>query len=690
MTIARLDFLLEIGVEEVPARMVRESAENLAKLLAGELASARLEAASVKSLATPRRLVVLAGGVPERQEDRVTEKRGPARSAAFDAQGVPTKAGIGFARSQGLDVTELITIEHNGIEYVGARKQEKGEAALALLPGMLERSITTLRFPKSMRWGAQKQAFVRPVHWILAMLDGRVVDFEYSGVKASNCTMGHRFMGKRGMLDVNDPADYARVLRENFVMLDPEERKNEIRSAARRFEQDLGIELIEDDELLDTVAHLVELPVPAVGMYDEKYLQMPSEVLVTSMKNHQKFFAFRKDGKLANRFLVVNNTRPLDMSVVLRGNQRVLRARLEDALFFFGEDRKKPLSAFVEKLADQTFLAGLGSMKEKSRRLATLSMRYAGELFPEAAASAAAAAALCKADLATQMVGEFPELQGVMGREYALASGESPEVAVAVFEHYLPRFSGDALPASWPGLCLALADRMDTLAGCFHLKLVPTPTKDPYGLRRASLAAVRILAEKRIPVPLSRLVQLSIENYGSMVPDVAALADTILDFVRGRMRNWLAGDFAVEVVDACMEAGADFPFDVREKCAAVTSLRGRPDYASLITSFKRVINITRGESVEGKFDPGMPLEPSEEALFRAYEGIGPRLQTLLQSRQFPEVLALLVDLRPIVDRFFDDVLVMCDDLAVRRNRLALLSTIGRSFLEFADFTRILA
>ena len=691
MSIPTSEFLFEIGTEEIPARMAAKAAADLGRLFEKELAAVRLAADKVETYCTPRRLVLHATGIPVRQEDRVTEKKGPARKVAFDGEGNPTKAGLGFARSQGLELAALETVDIDGTEYLFARKEETGAETMSLLPGLLESVLGSVRFPKSMRWGSLKQAFVRPVHWLLPLFGDAVVPLEFADVKSSNHTFGHRFMGQHGPLKIKDANDYSKTLEENHVVFSPARRKEKVREESARLAASLGLELIEDEALLDEVVHLVEYPVVAAGGFDEKYLVMPAEVLITSMAYHQKFFAFREGGKLANRFLVVNNTQAMDMGLVVRGNERVLAARLEDALFFFNEDRKKELESFVEDLSGQTFLAGLGSMKDKSERLSGLAGRLAEKLFPAAEGTAERAGLLCKADLATAVVGEFPSLQGIMGREYAAMGGEEDAVPAAIFEHYLPRFAGDELPASDAGLALALADRLDTLVGCYSLGLVPTATKDPYALRRAALACVRMMAEKGVTTAgLSELVGLAVDNYGDVISkDREKLVRQILAFVKGRLRHWLAGDHSTEMVDACLAPGFDFPYDVREKVLATEPLRGQENYEDLILPFKRVINITRDHDT-GAFDPALAGEPAEVALWEAFVPLRKQVVEGLAQRDFKDVLNILLGGKKAIDRYFDEVMVMCDDEAQRANRLAMLAEIGELFLRFADFTKILA
>jgi glycyl-tRNA synthetase beta chain len=692
--IERKTYLLEVGLEEVPARMAPTSAQALTAALARELEALRLVPEATATFFTPRRFIVRLEGLPVKQEDIVVEKRGPAKAFAFDAQGHPTKAAMGFARGQGIEVNELEFTVVDGQEYILARKAETGQETATLLPPVLEKCLAGMRFPKSMRWGSQKAAFVRPLHWLLSLFGDDVVPFSYAGIDAGRTTFGHRFMGARGPLQVANPDVFEKVLAENFVVISPVRRREQILGGIEAIEARTGLTVIRDEELLEEVTNLVEYPVPSEGSFDEKFLTMPAEVLITSMKYHQKFFAVYDGERLANRFVVINNTQARDASLVVRGNVRVLTARLEDAFFFFKEDGKRALADYLDPLGGQTFLKGLGSMRDKGERVSQLAQRIAHLLFDDATVSADAARAglLSKADLATQMVFEFTELQGVMGREYARRSGESDAVATAIFEHYLPRFSGDDLPASKAGAALALADRLDTVVGCFQLKLIPTATKDPYALRRAVLAVVRMLAERRVTTPLPVFVNAAIDNFGDTVDgDRDALLAQVMDFIAGRLRNWLAESHATEVVDACMASGFEIPFDVQEKCGAVAGLRGRPDYEDLVQGFKRVINITRKAADNpAAFDETGLVEPAERELWAAFTTLRLSADDLLAQRRFDAVMAQLVGLKPAIDRYFDDVLVMCDDEAVRNNRLAMLSAIGHFFLGLADFTKILA
>ncbi len=687
--ILRRDFLLEVGTEEIPARMAHKASQDLKTLFTKELAGARLEAEGMEADVTPRRLVLRVSGLMECQPDVVESRRGPAVKIAFDDAGNPTKAAMGFARSVGVQAQELERKEVKGTEYLFATVEQAGESTATLLAQMLPRILGSLRFPKSMRWGTIKEPFVRPVHWLLALFGDEVIPFEYAQISSGNRTQGHRFMGQRGWLEVTTPADYPGVMKKNFVMFSPTERKESIEAGLAKKSKELELSILPDSGLLDTVTHLVEYPVVMAGAFDERFLEMPDEVLITAMRTHQKYFACEKDGGLANHFLFVSNTKPVDESVVVRGNERVLGARLSDAFFFYSEDRKKSLESFVEGLQGQTFLRGMGTMLDKTRRLENLAGELAEKLFPANAENARRAAMLCKADLSTLMVGEFPDLQGRMGQDYAELDKEPEAVSKAIFEHYLPRQAGDDLPESPEGMALSLADKIDSIAACHHLGLIPTATKDPYALRRAALGCVRIMAERSLALSLPELVGSGVKNLSAPPEKLEELVGIIVTFMVGRLRNWLAGDFPTEVVDACLEAGSDYPYDVLEKTRSVARLRDRSDYEDLVHPFKRVMNITKGQQVDGEFDPSIANEDAEKVLWSSFQDKRADIQGALDSRRYDDVLQKLLELKPAIDGYFDAVLVMCEDETEKANHLAMLSEISAFFLQFVDFTKIL-
>ncbi|MBM4372153.1 MAG: glycine--tRNA ligase subunit beta [Deltaproteobacteria bacterium] len=685
------ELLLEIGTEEIPARMAPEGLSMLEEGFRKALAALGVGEIALRCFVTPRRLVLHAPALPVAQDDRTEEKRGPALSAAFGPDGAPTKAAEGFARSVGLTLDQLDRVETDKGAYLLARRTVPGRPLTDFLPGVVLETLQALRFPRAMRWGDEEVLFVRPVQWIVALFDGQVIPVTFGDVTAGRTTRGHRFHGAAA-LEVKDFAQYVATLEENGVMLDPGARAARIREGLAAVERDTGLRVVPDEGLLLEVTHLVEHPVVLSGGFDPRYLELPRETLITSMRHHQKYFAVEAaDGRLAPRFAVVANTTVKDPAVVVRGNVRVLRARLEDAMFFLLEDRKRPLDGFLPDLEGQLFMKGLGTMAEKGRRLEALAALLAGEVEPGLRDTVRRAASLAKADLATAMVFEFAELQGTMGREYARHHGEPEAVALAIWEHYLPRGAEDALPATTPGALVAVADRLDTLAGTFGLGLVPTATKDPYALRRAALGLLRILLARGWSLPLSRLFRLALEGYGRDFGDPAeALVAKLVEFTGTRLRVHLAAGHATELVDAVLAGGFEDVPDVARRVAAIEALRGRPDYEPLIVAFKRVLNITKKQDVAAAVDPARFQDPQEGVLWTAFTEVSGGVDAACAAGEHGRALELLSSLKPVIDLYFDQVMVMCDDGALRANRLATMAAIGARFLKIADFTRILA
>ena len=682
-------FLLEIGTEEIPARMAPAGVAELKTRFLKEAAALHLDVSDVRTAVTPRRLVLAVGSIPVRQADVELEVTGPPAKAAF-RDGQPTKAAEGFARGQGVDVGDLYTVDTPKGPYVAVRKHISGRPVAELLQEALPRLISSLPWPKSMRWGREPQAFVRPVHWIVALLGADVIPFEYAGIASGNTTRGHRFMAPTPFT-VEGPDDYFARMADASVLLDPEDRRARIQSGVTSLATEAGGQVIADDGLVEEVTQLVEWPVVTLGSFAQDNLALPKEVLITSMRSHQRYFAVEDgDGGLLPRFVVVSNTQTRDPAVVTRGNERVLAARLSDARFFFGEDKKKPLADYVDALEDRIFLAILGTVRAKAERIQSLAAFLAQRLAPDAASTADRAALLCKADLATHMVGEFPDLQGVMGREYARSSGETDEVATAIFEHYLPRFAGDSVPDTDAGAIVSVADKMDSLVGCFGIGLLPTGTQDPYALRRGALGIIHTFQAKGWRLGLSDLISAGIVAYGDKLTRTAeeTRAD-LLDFFRGRLKSMLTAEVATDVVDAVLATGDDVLIDLVAKVRALSTFRQREDFEPLAAAFKRVMNITKGQEV----GPGGPehtalVEEAEVQLLREAETRGEASRKRLVARDFEGALAELALLKPSVDGFFDKVMVMAEDPDVRRNRLALLVQIRSLFSNIADFSRI--
>ncbi len=683
------ELLFEVGTEEIPARMAAPAAEALRTQFSEACQAAGLPPGEVLAWSTPRRLTLVARGLPARQPDRAEEKLGPAVALAFDAAGAPTKAAQGFARGQGADVGQLEVVHTPKGDYVAVRRVVAGRAAADVLPELLTRGLATLPFPKSMRWGDEPTPFVRPIHWILALLDGSVLDVQYAGVRSGKTSRGHRFLAP-APFEVAGVTDYLTKLRAAHVMLDPAERRATIAEALRHLAAEAGGTAVDDPELLGTVTHLVEWPTATLGHFDAAYLAVPEEILVSAMRNHQKYFAWRDAaGRLRPCFTVVANTPAADMGPITRGNERVLRGRLDDARFFFKSDREKPLADFVAGLGGRTFLKPLGSMHDKVQRLIRLGEALAARLAPEAAALTARAALLCKADLGTAVVGEFPELQGIIGRAYADLDGEPAGVGLAIDEHYRPRFSGDALPTSAAGALLALADKADSIVGCFGVGLVPTGAQDPYALRRQALGIIHILCDRGWLVPLSDILALAADGYAGVVQTARdEWLAKLLEFFRGRLRVLLAADYPADIVDAVLEVSADRPADAIARVRALATIKALPDFEPLAVAFKRVVNITRGQAAQ-PFDAARCVQAEETALFEGSCAVAADVERLVAARDFEGALRAIVSLKPVVDRFFDAVLVMDPNRPdLQANRLGLLQAVGATFRALADFSRL--
>ncbi len=686
------DLLLEIGTEEMPAGFVPPALEQLERFAREDLAAARLAHGEVRALGTPRRTVLWVREVADRQPDAVEQKVGPPVSAAFDADGNPTRAGEGFARSNGVAVSDLLRVETDKGLYVAVRKEVAGRPAADVLADLLPAWIGRLHYPKTMRWGSGEVAFARPVHWIVALLGAAVVPFGFAGVASGRTTRGHRFHHP-DPIEVRDAADYFSRLPAARVCVDPAERRARIAEGVAEIARRFGGEPLLDEDLLDTVTYLVEHPVPVGGTFDAAYLELPRELLILTMKHHQKYFAVVDvDGGLRNQFVAVSNTEARDMAVVGRGNERVLRARLADARFFFDEDQKQSLEQMVEGLRKVVFQSQLGTSYEKVERFRALAGRIAAELCPDRAGTVDRIARLCKADLESQLVYEFPELQGIAGREYARRAGEDPVVARGIQEHYWPVQAGGDLPADPEADCVSLADKVDTVVGCFGVGLVPTGTADPYALRRQTLGVLRILLEKGYRLGLSWLVDAALEGVG---PRLTRPADEVraevLGFFRGRLEGLLTQQgLPGDLVQAALDAGCDDVVDARARAAALARARQDGTLAPLAETFKRVGNILKKapRGADAVPEPDRFGADEERALWDAYQRVRAAMEAEAAAGDYDAFLARAGDLKGAVDAFFDGVLVMDPDPDVRANRLALLGAVAGLFGRIAEFTRV--
>jgi len=678
------EFLLEIGTEEIPSRFINPALEKIKELFTALLVSGRVESrGEMKAYGTPRRLVLYIPEIEERQADVSKEVTGPPKKVAFDGSGNPTKAAIVFAEKNGIPVSALTTKITDKGEYVVARIDEKGGDSAAWLKQVMPGFILSIPFPKSMRWMDKDIRFARPIHWILALWGDAVLDFELDGLKSGAVSRGHRFMSP-GVYVVKDFKSFMAQTEPNFVVIDPEVRKQRIIKQIQELAQAKNGTVLDDPGLVDEVANLVEYPVAVMGSFGREYLRVPKEVLITAMREHQRYFSVvGPDLNLLPCFITISNTRAEDMETVRAGNERVLAARLSDAAYFFDHDVKLPLVDRVEGLRKVTYQEKLGTIYDKIERVRALSA-YVADLVKADKKTVQRAAYLCKADLLTGVVGEFPKLQGVMGRHYALMSGEDPRVADAILEHYLPRFSGDKLPESLEGVCLGITDRMDTITGCFNVGLIPSGSEDPYGLRRQSVAILNMLLERGLRISLIGLVAEACKGFG---PRNNLAADT-LDFLRQRLAGMLASEgIRSDVVDAALSVGFDDPVIAREKVRALDGLRTSEDYLPLVTALKRAGNIVP-KDFAGTVKPGLLNLDAEKALYQAYSNIKDRAVEKTAQLDFRGALGDIASLRKQVDAFFDTVMVMDKDHEVKNNRLALLAGITGLFSQIADFSRL--
>ncbi len=694
------DLLLEIGAEEIPASFIGPALEDLSRIVTERCAEANLSHGEVRTFGTPRRLALYVRAVADKGEDVKKEVLGPPAKAAFDEDGKPTRAAERFAEGHKLRVDQLARVQTPKGEYLAARVEEKGRPAADILKEVLHAAVHGINFKKSMRWGDVELAFARPVHWIVALLGPEVLPVVFGDVRSGRITYGHRFLSP-SPIELKAPADYEAALERAHVVPDIGKRKARMLEKVRELAQKSGGKLLEDESLADQVTNLVELPCPVVGSFEERHLDLPPEVLIQEMKSHQRYFSIVDEkGRLLPRFVAVSNTPVKDEKVSLRGYERVLRARLTDGRFFFDEDRKVPLAARVERLSRVVWQGKLGSYAEKVERiraLATLLAERTGK--KEQLQVIDRAATLCKADLVTGMVGEFPELQGVMGREYAKASGEMPEVARAIFEHYLPRHASDELPTSDPGALIGLADRIDSLAGLFAIGKSPSGAADPFGLRRACLAVISVTLSFGYRYRLSEAIDVALERLQPKIADVKRKAgempvrDQVLEFFRGRLKALWTEHHRADVVESVLSAGFDDLVAAQKRLEALSQIVGRTDFARLAVAFKRVVNIIDKQAkdvAKAPADPSCFTDAAEKALHAAYAEAKRKVESHVANDDYVGALKEITSLKPHVDRYFDEVLVMAEDKRLRENRVRLLMEVGALFSHVADFSKIQA
>lgn len=689
------DLLVEIGTEELPPGSVVALSEAFAAGVADGLSREDLAYGTVTSYATPRRLAVLINDVQNTQEERQIERRGPSVAAAFDADGNPTKAALGFASSCGVEVEQLEQLETEKGAYLAFRTTEVGQSTTSLLPDIVERAASSLPIKRRMRWSDGDIEFVRPVHWVVLMLGDELVDAEILGVNAGRHTQGHRFH-QPSPIPIEEPNGYAMQLYSSgHVVAEFETRKEMIRGQVEETAKEIGGIVEIDEQLLQEVTSLVEWPTPITGSFDDEFLALPSSVLIATMKGAQKYFPVKgTDGRLLPRFITICNIESRNPESVRAGNERVIRPRLKDAAFFFEADSQRSLESHLESIKQVKFQEKLGSMHDKSLRISKLSAHIAIAMGqdPDDVALARRAGMLSKCDLMTEMVGEYPELQGIVGGEYAANSDEPGAVCTAIAELYHPRFAGDAIPTSPTGRALSMADKLDTLAGIFAIGQIPSGDKDPYALRRAALGVLRILIEGEVNLELPKLIEAAAAEYEDLV-DQDRLVERLLDFIMDRLKAYfLDQEIPVDVFAAVMERRPTRPYDFATRVSAVDNFRHLPEAASLAASNKRIQNILKQceDTLPDNVNDTLFTEDAEWNLAAKLVGLSPRVREMLSTGDYAQAMTILAGLSEAIDQFFDTVKVMADDDGVRKNRLALLNNIGLLFLATADISQLQA
>ena len=680
--------LLEIGVEELPSRFGQTTLDQIENNLSKLLKEERINFDNIEKYATPRRLTFVIKNLADKATDLEEEVKGPAKKIAVDADGNFTKPALGFMKSKGLDTENVYFKQLGNAEYLFGTIKQEGKHTSEVLKTIVPEAIKNVTFPKAMRWGGKNMRFARPIRWMVALLNNEVLDIDLEGIKSSNITRGHRFLGEKEF-EVNSVEEYFEKLDKNFVILDQHKRKEMIREQAVEVAKSLGGEVELDEDLLEEITFLVEYPTAFYGEFDEEYVKLPKEVVTTPMKEHQRYFPVLKDGKLLPNFIAVRNGDSNRIDLVKAGNEKVLRARLADALFFYHEDTKKPLESFVDKLQTVVFQAKLGTVYDKTLRIEKLSQVILNELnMTESKENTLRAAKLCKADLVTNMVFEFTELQGIMGRDYAQVSGENEEVCQGIFEHYLPRFAGDILPETNTGIALSIADKLDSIAGFFAIGIKPSGSQDPYALRRQALGILSILLDRKLSVNLNNLINAALDNYSNLEFNKEEVASQIVEFFVERVKN-LFKDLGIryDVIDAVLNNNLDDISDIHTRALELNRWLQKDELVEMLTAFNRVATLAEKATTD-IVKEDLLKEDAEIKLYNGFKEIKSNVESLLLDKKYNEALDAFATLRPLVDNLFDNVMVMDKDEAIKENRLALLKQIYSTMLTICDLSKI--
>ncbi|MFO7818908.1 MAG: glycine--tRNA ligase subunit beta [Halanaerobacter sp.] len=687
------DLLLEIGTEEIPAGFMLPAFAGLEELAQDLFEQNRVEIGDILATGTPRRLTLYIEDVAQEQADLEKEVRGPAKNIAFDDNGEATQAGEGFARGQGLTPDELEIRDTENGEYVFACTTEEGQATSQLLPNLLEEIIYNLEFPKTMRWGNQDMNFARPIKWLLSLYGNQVIEFSAAEVEASNWSRGHRFLSE-DRIEITQPNNYFTNLEDEGVIVDHNRRRKMIVEQIEEIEEEKDVTIPIADDLLREVNFLVEYPTALCGSFAEEFLELPEEVLITSMREHQRYFPVRgQEGELKNLFVTVRNGKEDHLDIVREGNEKVLQARLADGKFFYEEDQQEKLAAKVEELTDIIFQEDLGTIYEKVERMIALSEEFASVLGynDDEIEQTKRAAQLAKADLVTEMVNEFAKLQGVMGREYALIDDEDEAVAEAIFEHYLPRYADDKLPVTKTGRITSLADKIDNIVGCFSVGLIPSGSQDPYALRRQGLAVVKIITDAGLEITLEQLITTALDllaDNNKLTRSKDEIKEDLMDFFALRLEKLLEdNEIRYDVINAVLATDFSDLNDTILRAKAVMEFREEDGFAELITAFERAGNLAE-KAQDQTVDYELFEDPSEEKLYKEYQRLKAEIDGLIDQQDYLTALEKVATLKPAIDKFFNSVMVMADEKEIKENRLGLLKSVTNLLSRIADLTEI--
>ncbi len=680
--------LFEVGVEELPARFVSSTLDQIKNNLTKLFNEKRISFDNIQSFGTPRRLTFVVKGISEKQSDLEEEVKGPAKKIALDENGNFTKPALGFMKSKGLKEEDVVFKVVGKDEYIFGTIKQAGKETSEVLKEVLPEAVKMVVFPKAMRWGGKNMRFARPIRWMVTLLNDNVLEIDLEGIKSSNITKGHRFLGQ-SEFEVTSLEDYFAKLEENYVILDQEKRKELIKKQCIEVANSLGGEIEFDEDLLEEVTHLVEYPTAFYGEFDADYAKLPKEVVTTPMQQHQRYFPVLKDGQLLPNFIAVRNGNDYRIDNVKKGNEKVLEARLADALFFYKEDTKKSLETYIEKLKSVVFQAKLGTVYDKTLRMEELSTKILELLgLDNESEDTKRAAKLCKADLVTGMVFEFTELQGIMGREYAKVGGENEVVSEAIFEHYLPRFAGDILPQTNSGVALSISDKLDSIAGFFAIGIQPTGSQDPYALRRQALGVINIIMDRKLDVSLKELVQLSLENYTNLEFNKEEVVSQMIEFFKERIKN-LFRELGIryDVIDAVLSSYIDDISDMHARALELNNWLQKDELVEMLTAFNRVSTLAQ-KAVCSTVDQALLKEEAEIKLYNEFNNTQEKVKELLNEKKYSESLDCFASLRPSIDAMFDSVMVMDKDEAIKNNRLGLLKQIYDTMLSICDLSKI--